>query len=74
MDTKRWGEIKVDPDTAMTSRPGLWAAGDAVNGADLVVTAMAGAQRASLSIDRYLQALTEEYHVLQVSSRMESLG
>ena len=72
METKRWGEIKVDPDTAMTSRTGLWAAGDAVNGADLVVTAMAGAQRAALSIDRYLQALTEEYHMLQVSSRISS--
>jgi len=73
MDIKRWGEIKVDPDTAMTSRTGLWAAGDAVNGADLVVTAMAGAQSAALSMDRYLQALTEEYDMLQVSSRISSL-
>jgi glutamate synthase (NADPH/NADH) small chain len=70
MDTKRWGEIKVDPDTSMTSRTGLWAAGDAVNGADLVVTAMASAQRAAVSIDRYLQALTEEYQLLEVSSRV----
>jgi glutamate synthase (NADPH/NADH) small chain len=61
MDTKRWGEIKVDPETGMTSRIGLWAAGDAVNGADLVVTAMAGARKAADSIHEYLLELSEEY-------------
>ncbi len=71
METKRWGEIKVDPDTGMTSRIGLWAAGDAVNGADLVVTAMASAQRAAVSIDRYLQTLTDEYQRLHVASRIK---
>lgn len=60
LKTKKWGEILVDSDTGMTSRIGLWAAGDAVNGPDLVVTAMAGAQRAAKSIDAYLDSLAEK--------------
>jgi len=56
LETRKWGEILVDPDTGMTSRKGLWAAGDAVNGPDLVVTAMAGAQHAVKSINAYLEA------------------
>ncbi|NOZ51357.1 MAG: NAD(P)-dependent oxidoreductase [Chloroflexi bacterium] len=59
LETKKWGEILVDPETAMTSRKGLWAAGDAVNGPDLVVTAMWGAQQAAKSIDAYLEALDQ---------------
>ncbi|MEX0800534.1 MAG: NADPH-dependent glutamate synthase [Dehalococcoidia bacterium] len=38
-----------------TSRPGVFAAGDAVRGADLVVTALADAKRAAEGIDRYLR-------------------
>lgn len=68
LDTKKWGEIRVDPDTGMTSRIGVWAAGDAVNGADLVVTAMESAHRAALSMDRYLEALSEEYRRLGIEA------
>ncbi|RME83119.1 MAG: NAD(P)-dependent oxidoreductase [Caldilineae bacterium] len=66
LETKKWGEIIVDPDTGKTSRVGLWAAGDAVNGADLVVTAMAGARRAALNIDAYLKVLTEVYRAMGI--------
>jgi NADPH-dependent glutamate synthase beta subunit-like oxidoreductase len=66
METKRGGEIKVDPETGMTSRIGLWAAGDAVNGADLVVTAMAGARKAADSIHEYLLTLSKEYEEMGV--------
>jgi glutamate synthase (NADPH/NADH) small chain len=68
METKRWGEIKVDPETGMTSRIGLWAAGDAVNGADLVVTAMAGARKAADSIHEYLLTLSKEYEELGIEA------
>jgi len=37
-----------------TGRPGVFAAGDCVRGADLVVTAIADARRAGDAIDRYL--------------------
>jgi len=66
MEVKRWGEIKVDPETGMTSRIGLWAAGDAVNGADLVVTAMAGARKAADSMHEYLLTLSKEYEEMGV--------
>jgi glutamate synthase (NADPH/NADH) small chain len=49
-----WGTVAVDED-GRTSRPGVFAAGDNVRGADLVVTALADAKVAAAGIDRYLQ-------------------
>ena len=48
--------VRVDEDYA-TTRPGVFAGGDNVNGADLVVTAMADGRRASEAIHRYLESL-----------------
>ena len=73
LDMKKWGEILVDADTGMTTRLGMWAAGDAVNGADLASTAMAGAHRAAESMHRYLMALGEEYTTLTVESHFEAV-
>jgi glutamate synthase (NADPH/NADH) small chain len=52
--------VKVDPETFETSRRGVFAGGDAVNGADLVVTALADGRRAAESIDRYLDSLPKQ--------------
>ncbi|CAG0944838.1 partial Glutamate synthase [NADPH] small chain, partial [Anaerolineae bacterium] len=41
--------------TGATSKPGVYAGGDAVTGADLVVTAMAAGRRAALAMDKYLR-------------------
>jgi len=49
--------IRVDRETYQTSRPGVFAGGDNVNGADLVVTALADGRRAAQAIDRYLRRL-----------------
>jgi NADPH-dependent glutamate synthase beta subunit-like oxidoreductase len=49
--------VKVDPETFETTRKGVFAGGDAVNGADLVVTALADGRRAAESIDGYLRSL-----------------
>ena len=46
--------IAVEPETFETSRPGVFAGGDCVNGADLVVTAIADGRRAALAIHQYL--------------------
>ncbi len=73
LDSKKWGEILVDPDTGMTTRLGLWAAGDAVNGADLASTAMASAHRAAESMHRYLLALGEEYAGLTMEPQIEAV-
>ena len=50
----RWGGVVVDPETMRASGRGVFGGGDNVNGADLVVTALADGQRAAAAIDRYL--------------------
>jgi glutamate synthase (NADPH/NADH) small chain len=54
LETYNWGLVTIDSDTGATSRPGVYAGGDAATGPDLVVTAMVGGQKAALAIDRYL--------------------
>jgi glutamate synthase (NADPH/NADH) small chain len=53
----RWGDIVVDRATGQTNRPGVFAGGDDVNGADLVVTAIRDAKIAARSMLTYLVAL-----------------
>ena len=55
--TNRWNLVEVDRETHMTTRPGVFAGGDNVNGADLVVTALADGRRAALAIHQYLDSL-----------------
>jgi glutamate synthase (NADPH/NADH) small chain len=50
-----WGTLKVNPKTFMTSLPGVFAAGDIVRGASLVVWAIRDGRDAAVAIDRYLQ-------------------
>jgi glutamate synthase (NADPH/NADH) small chain len=54
LDATDWGTVAAD-EGGRTSRPGVFAAGDNVRGADLVVTALADAKRAAAAIDTYLQ-------------------
>jgi glutamate synthase (NADPH/NADH) small chain len=55
--TNRWNLVEVHPETFMTTRPGVFAGGDNVNGADLVVTALADGRRAAEAIHGYLESL-----------------
>jgi glutamate synthase (NADPH/NADH) small chain len=48
--------IGVNPDLS-TNRPGVFAAGDARRGADLIVTAVNDGRRAAAAIDRYIRDL-----------------
>ncbi len=57
VDTNRWNLVEVHPETFMTSRSGVFAGGDNVNGADLVVTALADGRRAAGAIHLYLESL-----------------
>jgi len=50
-----WGPIKVDPDTMMTHRPGVFAGGDVVTGPNTVVDAIAAGKKGALMIDRFIQ-------------------
>jgi len=54
LDTHKWGLIIADKETGATSRPGVFAGGDAVTGPDLVVTAVAAGQKSALAIHDYL--------------------
>jgi glutamate synthase (NADPH/NADH) small chain len=57
VQTNRWNLVEIDRDTGMTTRPGVFAGGDNVNGADLVVTALADGRRAATAIHEYLESL-----------------
>jgi glutamate synthase (NADPH/NADH) small chain len=56
LETRNWGLIVTDKDTGATSRPGVFAGGDAVTGPDLVVTAMVAGRKAAAAIDHYLNS------------------
>ena len=56
LETHKFGLIKVETEeTGRTSRRGVFAAGDNVRGADLVVTAIAAARNAARTMDAYLR-------------------
>jgi glutamate synthase (NADPH/NADH) small chain len=55
LETHKWGLIIADSETGATSRPGVYAGGDAVTGPDLVVTANAAGRKSAIAIDHYLQ-------------------
>ena len=56
LQTTKWGTIKTNFDTMETNIPGVFAAGDIVRGASLVVWAIKDGRDAALSIDNYLQS------------------
>jgi glutamate synthase (NADPH/NADH) small chain len=57
LDTHDYGLIGVTGAAGATSRPGVFAGGDAVTGPDLVSTAVAAGFRAAEAIDQYLAGL-----------------
>jgi glutamate synthase (NADPH/NADH) small chain len=50
----QWGCVVVDRETGATDRPGVYAGGDDINGADLVVTAIRDARIAATAMAAYL--------------------
>ncbi|MGB8841578.1 MAG: NAD(P)-dependent oxidoreductase [Aliidongia sp.] len=56
--TNRWGTIEADPATLATSIDGVFAAGDIVRGASLVVWAVRDGRLAADSIARHLAAVS----------------
>ena len=56
LDTESWGGLKADAN-GQTSRPGVFAGGDAVTGAATVILAMGAGRTAARAIDQYLNSL-----------------
>ena len=56
LEVSRWGTLKVDHRTQMTAMPGVFAAGDIVRGASLVVWAIKDGRDAALQMHEYMQA------------------
>ncbi|NIM65338.1 MAG: FAD-dependent oxidoreductase [Candidatus Latescibacteria bacterium] len=55
IETTRSNTVRVDSATLLTSRPGVFAAGDVVTGPNTVVDAIADGKRAATMIDRYIR-------------------
>jgi glutamate synthase (NADPH/NADH) small chain len=55
----RWGTVRIDWETMMTPLPGVFAGGDIVRGASLVVWGVRDGRDAALAMDRYLRAKAE---------------
>lgn len=53
LDTQKWGGIIAD-ENGQTSRPGVFAGGDAVTGAATVILAMGAGKTAADAIDKYI--------------------
>jgi len=57
LETTRWGTLKTAFLTGQTNLPGVWAAGDIVRGASLVVWAIRDGRDAATAIHQQLEAL-----------------
>lgn len=56
LSISRWGTIKANPLTFETNLPGVYAAGDIVRGASLVVWAIREGRDAATDMDKYLRS------------------
>jgi glutamate synthase (NADPH/NADH) small chain len=55
LEVSRWGTLKVEHRTQMTALPGVFAAGDIVRGASLVVWAIRDGRDAATRMHKYMQ-------------------
>ena len=56
LSVSRWGTIKIDLQTMQTNIDGIFAAGDIVRGASLVVWAIRDGRDVAIQIEKYLQS------------------
>ena len=72
VDLDRWGNVRLGED-GMTSVPGLFSAGDFVNGASTVVEAVGHARNLSVKMDAWLMGRVRRKKVVKISSVDEPL-
>jgi NADPH-dependent glutamate synthase beta subunit-like oxidoreductase len=57
LETTRQGTIKINPETLMSTAPGIFAAGDIAFGPRLIISAVADGKKAAEQIDRFLRGV-----------------
>ncbi|SYZ73183.1 Sulfide dehydrogenase subunit alpha [Candidatus Zixiibacteriota bacterium] len=57
LKTNKWGNIEVDPNTQMTSRPGVFAGGDIVTGGATVILAAGAGKVAARAMHKYVMGI-----------------
>jgi NADH-quinone oxidoreductase subunit F len=50
----RWGSLVVNPESSITSEPGVFGGGDVVTGPSTVIEAIAAGKHAAIMMDRYM--------------------
>ena len=60
LSVSKWGTIKIDLKTMQTNLSGVFAAGDIVRGASLVVWAIRDGRDAAIEIEKYLNSVSEK--------------
>ena len=60
LQVTKWGTIKTDFETMETNIPGVFAAGDIIRGASLVVWAIKDGRDVAISIDGYLKSIQNQ--------------
>ena len=55
LETKKFGGLVADEQTGATTRPGVFAGGDAVTGAATVILAMGAGKQSAAAIDEYIR-------------------
>ncbi len=71
----KWGTIEVDPESLRTSRPGVYAGGDAIRGPSTAIEAIRDGKIAAEAIDNYLKNRTWKitYQVTRPSEYLEPI-
>ena len=59
LEVTRWGTLKIDWRTMMTNLDGVFAAGDIVRGASLVVWGIRDGRDAAEAIDKWIMAAAD---------------
>ena len=63
LSVSKWGTIKIDLKTMETNLKGVFAAGDIVRGASLVVWAIRDGRDAAVEIEKYLNSIQSKKEV-----------
>lgn len=67
IQTTKWGTFAVpNEDDPATTRPGIFAGGDDVRGADLVVTAIAAGRKAAYAMNAWLKSNSARVHAAEL--------